>query len=160
MNTPAIQDLYPDAFSHCHGCGRLAVDGMRIKTYWKNGEGVCTFFPRPDHVGIPGFAYGGLIASLIDCHSTATAAAAHHDSLGKTHGKEQYERFVTGKLTIDFLKPTPIAGPIDLRSTVTVTGGRRITVTTELSVRGLVCARGEVTAVLIPDTMRRGGANG
>ena len=47
--------------------------GLQIKSYWDGDETVTRFTPRPQHTAIPGYVYGGLIASLIDCHSTGTA---------------------------------------------------------------------------------------
>ena len=72
----AFQDYYPDDLSHCYGCGRQNEHGYRIKTFWDGEESVTRFSPEPFHCAIPGFVYGGLLASLIDCHSTGTAAAA------------------------------------------------------------------------------------
>ena len=72
----AFQDTYPENVAHCYGCGRLNEHGHQIKTYWDGDETVTRFQPHPEHTAIPGFVYGGLIASLIDCHSTGTAAAA------------------------------------------------------------------------------------
>ncbi|MGB8300059.1 MAG: PaaI family thioesterase, partial [Azonexus sp.] len=66
----AFQDYYPENVAHCYGCGRLNADGHQIKTYWEGDESVTRFQPRPEHTAIPGFVYGGLLASLIDCHGT------------------------------------------------------------------------------------------
>ena len=74
--TPAIQDQYPDSFAHCYGCGRHNALGLHVRTEWNGSEGVARFQPRPEHIAIPGFVYGGLLASLIDCHAIGTAAAA------------------------------------------------------------------------------------
>ena len=74
--SPAFQDYYPEDVAHCFGCGRLNEHGHHIKSYWDGGETVARFVPRPYHTAIPGYVYGGLIASLIDCHGTGTAAAA------------------------------------------------------------------------------------
>ena len=76
MNQKAFQDYYAEAHSHCYGCGRLNPQGLQIKSYWDGEESVAHFIPEPYHTAIPGFVYGGLIASLIDCHGTGTAAAA------------------------------------------------------------------------------------
>ena len=78
----AIQDRYPDDFAHCYGCGRLNAHGLHVKTTWTGQEGVAHFRPRPEHIAIPGFVYGGLIASLIDCHGIGTAAAAAMSAAG------------------------------------------------------------------------------
>ena len=74
--SPAFQDYYPEDVAHCFGCGRLNEHGHHIKSYWDGDETVARFVPRPYHTAIPGYVYGGLIASLIDCHGTGTAAAA------------------------------------------------------------------------------------
>jgi len=76
MTEKAFQDYYPDDVSHCFGCGKLNEKGHQIKSYWDGDETVAVFEPEPYHTAIPGYVYGGLIASLIDCHGTGTAAAA------------------------------------------------------------------------------------
>ena len=72
----AFQDYYPENLSHCYGCGYKNDLGHHIKTFWDGEETVTYFTPEPLHTAIPGYIYGGLMASLIDCHSTGTAAAA------------------------------------------------------------------------------------
>ena len=148
-----FQDFYPDNFARCYGCGRLNEQGLQIKSYWDGDEAVCTFTPRPYHTAVPGYVYGGLIASLIDCHSTGTAAAAAYRAEGRELGTDPPLRFVTASLHVDYVRPTPIKGPLDLRSQVKEVKGRKVVVTTTLSVDGEVCARGEVVAVQIPDDM-------
>jgi hypothetical protein len=80
MNQRAFQDFYPDELSHCYGCGRLNKHGLQIKSYWDGEETVAVFEPRAYHSGISGYVYGGLIASIIDCHCIGTASAAAHRS--------------------------------------------------------------------------------
>jgi acyl-coenzyme A thioesterase PaaI-like protein len=151
MTEGAFQDYYPDHLSHCYGCGRLNESGLQIKSYWDGEESVCIFTPRPQHIGIPGYVYGGLIASLIDCHSTGTAAAAAYRAESRPMGTEPPFRFVTASLHVDFLRPTPLGVPLELRSSVKEIKGRKVVVTTTLSAKGEVCARGEVVAVQMPD---------
>jgi acyl-coenzyme A thioesterase PaaI-like protein len=153
MNQKAFQDYYPDEVAHCYGCGRLNEHGHQIKSYWDGDEAIATYTPKPYHTAIPGYVYGGLIASLIDCHSTGTAAAAAYRAEGRAMDTEPPLRFVTASLHVDYLKPTPIDGPLDLRARVQEIKGRKVVVTTELSARGEVCARGEVVAVQVPDHM-------
>ena len=147
MTQKAFQDYYPDHLSHCYGCGRLNEHGLRIKSYWDGEESVCRFDTQPYHTAVPGYVYGGLIASLIDCHSTGTAAAAAYRAEGRAMDTEPPLRFVTGSLRVDFLRPTPIGVPLELRSTVKEIKGRKVVVSTVLSAGGEVCARGEVVAV-------------
>ena len=151
MNQKAFQDYYPDEVAHCYGCGRLNEYGHQIKSYWDDEEAVATYTPQPYHTAVPGYVYGGLIASLIDCHSTGTAAAAAYRAEGRAMDTEPPLRFVTASLHIDYLKPTPIDGPLELRAQVQEIKGRKVVVTTQLSAQGEVCARGEVVAVQVPD---------
>ncbi len=151
MAQKAFQDYYPDEVAHCYGCGRLNKHGYQIKSYWDGDEAVATFTPEPYHTAIPGYVYGGLIASLIDCHSTGTAAAAAYRAEGRAMDTDPPLRFVTGSLHVDYLKPTPIDGPLELRAQVKEIKGRKVVVTTDLWAGGEVCAQGEVVAVLIPE---------
>ena len=73
MKIEAIQDHYPDDFSHCYGCGRLNDHGLQIKTQWDGQKSRTVYRPLPAHEAVPGFVYGGLVASLIDCTGTGTA---------------------------------------------------------------------------------------
>lgn len=152
MTRFAIQDTYPDDVATCYGCGRLNEHGLQIKSYWDGDETVCHFRPRPYHTAIPGYVYGGLIASLIDCHGTGTAAAAAHRAAGRVIGAEPAPRFVTASLHVDFLRPTPIEALLELRGQVQALTGRKIIVRVTLSADGEVCARGEVVCVQMPET--------
>ena len=153
MTQKAFQDYYPDQLSYCYGCGRLNEHGLQIKSYWDGDETVCIFQPRPYHIAVPGYVYGGLIASLIDCHGTGTAAAAAYRAEGRLMDSEPAQRFLTASLHVDYLLPTPIDGPLEVRAKVKEIKGRKVVVQSTLSARGEVCARGEVVAVQIPDHM-------
>ncbi len=151
MNEKAFQDYYPDQLSHCYGCGRLNQHGLHVQSYWEGDEAVCRFEPRPYHVAIPGYVYGGLLASLIDCHCTGTAAAASYRAEGRDMGTEPALRFVTASLHVDYLRPTPLGVALDVRARVTELKGRKVVMSAELSANGEVCARGEVVAVRMPE---------
>ena len=150
----AFQDTYPENVAHCCGCGRLNEHGHQIKTYWDGDETVTRFQPHPEHTAIPGFVYGGLIASLIDCHSTGTAAAAAYRAEQREMNSEPPLRFVTGSLHVDFLKPTPLGPILELRGRVKELKGRKVVVESEVWVDGVMTARGEVVAVQMPDTFK------
>jgi acyl-coenzyme A thioesterase PaaI-like protein len=156
MDKKAFQDHYPTNFAQCYGCGRLNEHGLQIKSYWDGEETVCTFTPRSYHTAVPGYVYGGLIASLIDCHSTGSAAAAAYRAQGRTWDSEPPLRFVTASLHVDYVRPTPIEGPLELRSKIKEIKGRKVVISTTLSAQGEICAHGEVVAVQIPDHMAFG----
>lgn len=151
MALKAFQDYYPDDVAWCYGCGRLNEHGLQIKSYWDGEESVCHFQPRAYHMAVPGYVYGGLIASLIDCHSTGTAAAAVYRAQGRQLDTEPALRFVTASLHVDYIRPTPIAGVLELRSQVKEIRGRKVVVATTLSAGEELCARGEVVAVQMPE---------
>jgi len=153
MSEKAIQDYYPDNVSYCYGCGRLNQHGLQIKSYWLGDEAVCTFTPRPEHMAIPGYVYGGLIASLIDCHCTGTAAAASYQAAGRPMDSQPAFRFVTASLKVDYLKPTPLGVPLELRARVIELKGRKVVMQASLTAEGVLCARGEVVAVQAPPEM-------
>ena len=153
MNAPAFQDAYPDDLSHCYGCGRLNEHGLQLKSYWDGDETVAVFTPRPYHVALPGFVYGGLIASLVDCHGTASAAAAACRAEGRELGSEPPVRFVTAALHVDYLRPTPLGGPLEIRGRIEEIKGRKIVVAETVSAGGQLCARGRVVAVRMPASM-------
>ncbi len=151
MSEKAIQDYYPDDMAVCYGCGRLNEHGLQIKSYWEGDETVCRFKPKPYHVAFPGYAYGGLIASLIDCHATGTAASAKHRELGKSLDDEPVVRFVTVSLHVDYLAPTPIDAILELHGRIKESKGRKMVISVILSAAGKVRARGEVVTVQMPD---------
>ena len=155
MTQKAFQDYYPDNLSLCYGCGRLNTEGLQIKSYWDENqeESICKFKPRPYHTAFKGYIYGGLIASLIDCHGTGTAAAAAYKAENREMDTEPSYRYVTASLHVDYLKPTPIDAIIELRGRIKEVKGRKTVVEIFLSAHGEVCAKGEVVAVQIPESM-------
>ena len=153
MTEKAIQDYYPDDLSHCYGCGRLNPKGHQLKTRWDGDETLSVFTPWPEHIAIPGFVYGGLIASLIDCHGTGTAAAAAYREAGREMDTEPAFRFVTASLQVDYLRPTPLGPALEVRGRVEEIGPRKVIVSATVSAEGEVCARGKVVAVQMPEHM-------
>jgi acyl-coenzyme A thioesterase PaaI-like protein len=151
----SFQDTYPDDVAHCYGCGKLNEHGHRIQSYWDGDESVCRFDPEPYHTAIPGYVYGGLIASLIDCHSTGTAAAAAYRDQGREMGTEPALRFVTALLHVEYRRPTPLGVTLEIRGRVKEIKGRKVVVESRLMAEGEVCASGEVVAVQMPESLRK-----
>ncbi|GGJ57226.1 acyl-coenzyme A thioesterase PaaI-like protein [Anoxybacillus voinovskiensis] len=149
----AVQDEYPDDFAWCYGCGRLNEHGHHFRTGWQGEQTVTIYTPRPEHTAIPGFVYGGVIASLIDCHGTGSAALALHRKNGYELGSgEAPPRFVTASLNVEFLKPTPQGVPLKAIGTVEEIHPKKWKVKTEVYAGDTLCARGEVVAVVMPKT--------
>jgi acyl-coenzyme A thioesterase PaaI-like protein len=151
MNRRSIQDDYPDDVAHCYGCGRLNDRGLHIQSFWDGEQTVCRLRPRPEHTALPGYVYGGLIASLIDCHGTGSAALAAYRAQNREPGSDPPLRFLTASLHVDYLEPTPIDTEMEARGTIREIKGRKVV--TDISVRagGRETARGYVVAVQAPD---------
>lgn len=154
-STPAVQDFYPDDFSHCYGCGRLNTVGLHVRSRWDGDGTVSRFTPRPEHMAMPGFVYGGLIASLVDCHAMGTASAAALRAEGKAVGQAPSPRYVTASLRVEYLKPTPLGPELEIRAAVKERSDRKAVITATVTAAGVITARGEVVAVRMPESMRR-----
>ncbi len=147
----AFQDYYPDHLAHCYGCGRLNDQGYQIKTFWDGEETVTRFTPSPQHKAIPGYVYGGLLASLVDCHGTGSAAAAAYRAEGREMDTEPALRYLTASLHVDYLKPTPLGPELVLRGRIAEIKGRKVVVDVVLLAGEEVTVRGQVVAVQVPD---------
>jgi acyl-coenzyme A thioesterase PaaI-like protein len=134
----------------CYGCVRLNPHGLQIKSYWEGEESVCRFRPQHYHAAFPGYVYGGLIASLIDCHATGKAGSAKYLATGKLLGTEPLERFVTASLHVDYQAPTSIDAVLELRGRITEIKGRKMVVSAELSADGRIRVHGEAVTLQIP----------
>lgn len=149
----AIQDSYPEDVSHCYGCGRLNEHGLHIRSAWDGDETVAVLTPRPYHTAMPGYVYGGLIASFVDCHGTGSAALAAYRAAGREPGTEPPLRFVTASLKVDYVRPTPMGVPLEARGRILEVKRRKVTVEITVSAAGTTCARGQVVAVLMPENL-------
>ncbi len=147
----AFQDYYPENVAHCYGCGSRNDHGHRIKTFWEGEESVTRYTPEPYHTAVPGFVYGGLLASLIDCHSTGTAAAATYRAEGREMDSLPPFRFVTGSLLVKYLKPTPLGVTLEIRGRVQEIMGRKVVIESTVYAEGVATASGEVVALQMPD---------
>jgi acyl-coenzyme A thioesterase PaaI-like protein len=149
MTDKAIQDHFPDDIAVCYGCGRHNDHGLHIRTIWNGEEGIFRFRPQPFHTAFPGVVYGGLIASLIDCHSIGTAIAATYQAQGRQPGTDPEIMYVTGNLNVNYLHPTPMGVELVLRARVKALYDRKAIVTCSLYAQDKECAQGEVLAVRV-----------
>ena len=151
----AVQDHYPDDFAHCYGCGRHNPTGIKLQSRWEGDDVVARITPRAEYIAFPGYVYGGLLASLVDCHAMATAAAHSERLAGRAVGEQPAPRFVTGSLHVDYLKPTPAGTELVLRARAKESGRRKVVVEVHLFAGEVETVRGEVVAVAMPDSMMR-----
>jgi acyl-coenzyme A thioesterase PaaI-like protein len=145
----AVQDTYPDDFAHCFGCGRYNENGHQIRTFSVGDTTVTRHIPAPYYTGAGDFAYGGIIASLIDCHSAGSAAIFWLHEHGQQVGDVPSPRFVTARIEVDYVAPTPL-GLVELIGRVEEIGERKAIVTTDLTAEGTTTARGRAILVKVP----------
>ncbi len=152
----AIQDQLPN--NHCYGCGADNAHGLQIKSHWQDDECVCRYTPRPEQCAGPlQYVYGGLIASLIDCHSNCAAMSNYYRLEGREIGSSPEIWCVTGRLTVNYLAPTPIDTEIELRATLEEVGERKTVVKSRVYSGNTLTAEGEMIAVRVPQSWRETG---
>ena len=144
-----VQDYCTESFAWCYGCGRLNAAGHHFRTRWDGDTTLTEYLPKPDHIAIPGFVYGGLIAALIDCHSTGSASLALYRRDGHELGDQvPPPRCMTASLTVDYRKPTPLGTLLQVRGTIREMGTRKVVVESELLANGEITASSRVVAVV------------
>lgn len=150
MTQIAIQDFYPKEFAHCFGCGTENSQGHGLKTYLKGDITVSTFTPDAKYTALPGSVYGGLLASVLDCHGTASAAAfASQASTDELEKGALSVRCVTGNLNVSFKKPTPMGVPLTIVGKLKSIEGRKVTVSMDLFALDQLCATSEILAITL-----------
>jgi acyl-coenzyme A thioesterase PaaI-like protein len=142
--TPALQDAYAPRGA-CFGCGPANDRGLRIKSRVAGDEVVATFQAEKHHEAFDGCISGGIIGTLLDCHSNW--AATHH--LMQLSGTDAPPCTVTAEYNVTFHRPTPSAAPVLLRARTVSATADRATVESTLEASGKVCAtfRGTFVAV-------------
>ena len=128
---------------------RALARGLRLKSYIEEDETIARCVPPAYYTGgFPGHVYGGMIASLLDCHGTASAAAFADRDRGRTMGDGGPAiRFVTASLKVDFKRPTPLGSELIVKGRLTAIDGRKATIALSLQAGDELCAVGEMIAV-------------
>ncbi len=147
-------DLAVIGVHSCWGCGAGNVHGLRIKSYWSDADdgdvAVCTWHAQPYHVGWDGIMNGGVIATIMDCHTTCTAIANAYRVEGRGILSLPALMYVTASLHITYRRPTPITEPLSLRAWVTDRTERKTFVTCMLVAAGEERARADAVIVRVP----------
>ena len=149
MNASAIQDHFQDEHAICYGCGRNNSKGLHIRTQWDGRTGTFRFTPEKWHTAFPGVVYGGLIASLFDCHCIGTAIAAAYDAEGRPPGSKPGIMYVTANLNVNYLRPTPMDSELLLKAHILEVKGKKTTVAGSLLESGIECANATVIGVRV-----------
>jgi len=144
MTTKCIQEQYAP-HCVCFGCGAANPKGLHLRSFPEKDRLVADWTPKPEHHAFPGVLNGGIIGTLLDCHSNWTASW----SLMKERGDDDMPCTVTAEYTVHLLRPTPTDGSVHLEGKAVDIQGNRVTVEARLSAGGKTCAtcRGVFVAV-------------
>jgi len=142
--TTSLQDTYAPQLA-CFGCGPANARGLRIKSRPEGESVVAVWTPEKHHEAFEGMLSGGIIGTLLDCHSNWTAAYA----LMRAAGADHPPCTVTAEYHVRLLRPTPTDGPVTMTARVIEVKGDRAIVEASLEAGGKVGAtcRGTFVAV-------------
>jgi len=134
---------YPDL--PCFGCGPANEKGLRLRSHPRaDGLVAASFTPWPEHDNGLGYLNGGIIATVLDCHS---AAAVTHVAFARGWPPLPGAAlpYVTANLEVSYLRPAPLAETVTLLGEVTDASEAEMTAHVWLEWDGKT--RAEVTAV-------------
>lgn len=134
---------YPDL--PCFGCGPANENGLRLRSYPReDGLVAASFTPWPEHDNGLGYLNGGIIATVLDCHS---AAAVTHEAFARGWPPLPGAAlpYVTANLAVSYLRPAPLTETVTLVAEVVDAKEAEITAHVWLEWDGKT--RAEVTAL-------------
>lgn len=145
MTERSLQQRYAPE-GRCFGCGPANALGLRIQSFEADdGAVIATWQGRPEHEAFDGYMNGGILGTLIDCHSNWTAVAA----LLARSGGDTAPSSVTAELSVRFRRPTPSDRPLRLIGRAVEVADDRATVETSIEVDGVPTATGKATFVVV-----------
>lgn len=144
LTGPSLQERLAPR-STCFGCGPANPDGLHVRSFERGEEVVASWRPAPRYEAFAGALSGGIIGTLLDCHSNWAGAVA----LMRAAGSDAVPATVTASYDVTLLRPTPMDGPITLRARVVALDRDRVTVESVLEAGGRTCARFRGTFVQV-----------
>ena len=151
-NVDFFQDHMPG--NVCFGCGRNNHDGLKISSYWEGDEAICVWESQEKYQGWKDILNGGILATLIDCHTMCTAMAAVYQSENRKLDSNPVYRYATGTIKVKYLKPTSNLHPVELRAKVHEIKGRKVVLTCTVFSQGVMTAEADVVAIRVFDSSK------
>lgn len=137
MDGLSIQETW-NPESICFGCGSANPQGLRIRSFADGDDVLCTWQPEGHHGAVVDVLNGGIVSTLLDCHSGAAVAWAIKKAT--SDWPDPATSPVTARLSIEFLRPTPVGKPLQLVARVVESQDDRFTIEARLESEGRVCA--------------------
>lgn len=143
MEPECLQERYAPS-SVCFGCGPANEQGLKIRSSVEGDSVVARWTPRPYHNAFDEILNGGIISTILDCHSNWTAAY----SLMLKAGSKAPPPTVTASILVEFLRPTPMEALFMVARAKEI-AGRKVVVESSLKAGQVVTAtlRGTFVAV-------------
>ena len=135
MEETSLQERYAPS-NICFGCGQANPDGLQLKSYVKGDLVVAAWEPASLYEAFPGILNGGIIGTLLDCHSNWTAAYHLMLSMGLNHPPCT----VTSYFNVRLMRPTPSKYAVHLRGKVVEIQSDRAKIYSELFSEDTLCA--------------------
>ncbi len=132
----SLQDRYAP-HSICFGCGPANKHGLRIKSRPSGDYVVADWKPKKYHHAFKEILSGGIISTLLDCHSNWSAAYY----IMKKRGETEIPPTVTAQYTVTFLKPTPIDKMLHLKAKPINVYDNKAEIETTLEADGVITAK-------------------
>ena len=148
----AFQDLLPG--NHCWGCGPEVEDGLKIRSFWDGDNSICFWNPKEHHQGWKGIMNGGIITTIIDCHTMGTAMAYAYKIEKRELNSKPYYRYATGTIKIRFIKPTPNK-ELKLRAVVKSYTPKKVLIKCYVESNNNITAEAEVVAFRVFDSSNK-----
>jgi hypothetical protein len=148
MSELSLQEQYAPE-NACYGCGPANAKGLKVRSFVREDGGglIAHWQPATCYEAFPGILCGGIIGTLLDCHSNWTAAWY----LMNASKASRPPCTVTAEYTIKLLRPTPTDSTIELLSHVLKASENRVTIKASLSVQTKVCATCEGLFVAVQE---------
>ena len=140
----SLQEIYKPE-GRCFGCGPSNSQGLRLRIFPEGDGAVAEFQAEPQHEAFPGMINGGIIATLLDCHSAWAATWAFM----RAAGLQTAPNVVTADLQVSYRRPAPSTEPVRLKATPVEQGQDWMVVEATLSAGGKVCARSRAKFVKV-----------
>ena len=131
MSDACLQELYSPRGA-CFGCGPANPHGLHLRSFVQGTEVIAQWQPDGKYQAFPGMLNGGIIGTLLDCHSN-WAAAWHLRQQGRL---VQPPCTVTAEYAIKLLRPTPLDAPLELVARVVEASADRATIEAVLTSAG------------------------
>ena len=139
----------------CYGCGPNNQNGLRIKSYWSGkieDPATAEYKAKTFHQAASSeVVYGGILASLLDCHSVNQAIANHYHTEGREIGSGPEIVCVTAQLNIRYLAPAPITKLLKISSRILKHEGRKTTLKAEITENQLKLCEAEILAIRVKE---------